>query len=79
MSRGIALPFRDLGTRWGWVAAPHPSRFTPGESPVPIESEAVGTVGCAGKSLALIQIVHTLEYTCYLIYLGAVMLKVVLW
>ena len=35
-SRGIALLFRDLGTRWGGWSAPRPGRFTPGKDPEPI-------------------------------------------
>jgi hypothetical protein len=40
-SRGIALPFRDYGTRRGWgiSVTPRPL-FTPGKDPVPIVQEA---------------------------------------
>jgi hypothetical protein len=38
-SRGIALLFHDLGTRWGWVVGGW-AAFTPGKDPVPIIQEA---------------------------------------
>ena len=48
MSRGIALPFHDLGTEdgGGW-SAPRPGRFTPWKVPVPIEQETGWTPGPA--------------------------------
>ena len=42
-SRGIALLFHDLGTRWGWEVGCQlhaPTAFTPGKDPVPIVQEA---------------------------------------
>jgi len=37
MSGGISPRFLNLGTRWKWVAASRPGRFTPGKKlPVPI-------------------------------------------
>jgi hypothetical protein len=40
VDRGIALPFRDLGTRRGEWSAPRLGRFIPGKDPVPIVQEA---------------------------------------
>ena len=41
MSRGIALPFHDLGAEVGVGGQHHrPGRFTPGKDPVPIVQEA---------------------------------------
>ena len=56
MSRGIALPFHDLGTEdgGGW-SAPRPDRFTPGKDPVPIVQEAgwaPGPVWTGAENLA---------------------------
>ena len=40
-SRGIALPFHDHGTRWGWGVSVTPRPlFTPGKDQVPIVQEA---------------------------------------
>ena len=40
MSRGIALPFHDLGARWGWVVSTTPRPLYPRErDPVPIVQE----------------------------------------
>jgi hypothetical protein len=53
--RGIALHSLDISTRRGWVAAPRPSRFTPGKDPVPIVWEAgwsPGPVWTCVKNLA---------------------------
>jgi hypothetical protein len=36
VSRGIAVPFLNLGARWGGLSAPRPGHFTPGKDPVPI-------------------------------------------
>jgi hypothetical protein len=55
VDRGIALPFRDLGGRRGGWSASRPSRFTPGEDPVPIVQEAgwaPGPVWTSAKNLA---------------------------
>jgi len=35
-SRGIGLPFFNLGARWDGWSTPRPDRFTPGKDPVPI-------------------------------------------
>jgi hypothetical protein len=35
-SRGITLPFFNLGARWGGWSTPRPGRFTPRKDPVPI-------------------------------------------
>ena len=56
MSRGIALPFHDLGVYMGggW-SAPRPARFTPGKDPVPIVQEAgwaPGPVWTGAENLA---------------------------
>jgi len=52
--RGIALLFRDRGTRRGWVVSSTPrSHFTPWKDPVPILQEAgwdPGQVWTGGKS-----------------------------
>jgi len=41
MGRGIALLFRDRGTRRGWVVSSTPRpRFTSGKDPVPVLQEA---------------------------------------
>ena len=54
MGRGIALLFRDRGTRRGWVVSSKPRpHFTPGKDPVPILLEAgwvPGPVWTDGKS-----------------------------
>ena len=55
-SRGIALPFRDHGTRrwWGVSVMPRPL-FTPGKDPVPILQEAgwaPGPVWTGAENLA---------------------------
>jgi len=51
---GIALLFRDRGTRRGWVVSSTPrAHFTPGKKPVPILQEAgwaPGSVWTGGKS-----------------------------
>ena len=40
-SRGIALPFNDHGTRWGWEISVTPRLLsTPGKDPAPIVQEA---------------------------------------
>jgi hypothetical protein len=40
VDRGIALPFRDVGTRRGVWSASRPDRFTPGKDPVPTVQKA---------------------------------------
>ena len=54
VGRGIALLFRDRGTRRGWVVSSTPRpHFTPGKDPVPILQEAgwaPGPVWTGGKS-----------------------------
>jgi len=54
VGRGIALLFRDRGTRRGWVVSSTPRpHFTPGKDPVPILQEggcASGPVWTGGKS-----------------------------
>ena len=56
MSRGITLPFHDLGTEMGVGGQHHaPGRFTPGKDPVPIVQEAglaPGTVWNGAENLA---------------------------
>ena len=56
VSRGIALPFHDHGTRkwWGVMVTPRPL-FTPGKDPVPIVQEtgwAPGPVWTGAENLA---------------------------
>jgi len=54
VGRGIALLFRDCGTRRGWMnCSTHLSHFIPGKHPVPILQEAgwaPGPVWTGGKS-----------------------------
>jgi len=54
VGRGIALPFHDRGTRWGWVVSNTPRpHFTSGKDTVPILQEAgcaPGPVWTGGKS-----------------------------
>ena len=54
VGRGIALLFRDRGTRRGWVVSSTPRpHFTPGKDPVPILQEAgwaPGPASTCGKS-----------------------------
>ena len=54
LGRGIALLFRDRGTRRGWVVSSTPRpHFTPGKDPVPILQETgwvPGPVWTGGKS-----------------------------
>jgi hypothetical protein len=45
MSRGLALPFHDLGARYGGWSAQRPGRFTPRKDPVPIVQEAGWAAG----------------------------------
>ena len=56
VSRGIALPFHDLGAEDGGVGlAPRPGRCTPGKNTVPIVQEAgwaPGTVWTGVENLA---------------------------
>ena len=49
-SRGIALPFRDHGTRRGcWVSVTPRPFFTPGKDPVPIVQGVGGPQGRCGQ------------------------------
>jgi len=54
LSRGLALPFHDRGTRRVWVVSSTPRpHFTPGKDPIPIVHEAgwaPGPVWTDGKS-----------------------------
>jgi hypothetical protein len=54
-SRGIALLFHDLGTRWGWVVAMARPLLPPGKDLVPTVQEAgwaPGPVWIGAENLA---------------------------
>ena len=53
MSRGMALPFHDLGTEdgGGW-STPHPGRFTSGKDPVLLAGWAPEPVWTGAENLA---------------------------